>query len=123
MLEDKNYIDPAHPIIFSLTMLSFTHIPVHWKGRDIATMSLAVWTSVGFSMATINTIVWCGNIRNPCQYGRHLISISPVGTAGSTAYIQYKLRGAARTKTFRHQISSKSFHQIFTSSKSSKTNI
>ncbi|PVG02650.1 STE3-domain-containing protein [Serendipita vermifera] len=102
-ITDMSYLYPAYPIICFFTMLLVLFpVPAHWKAGNIATISLALWTFFGLLMCMVNTIVWHGNIRHPhpvwgdiCQA---YFAIMPVGIAGSTFCVQYRLWSIARSK-------------------------
>jgi pheromone a factor receptor len=101
--KDMSYMYPAYPIVCFFTMLAVLFpVPAHWRAGNIATISLATWTFFGLLIAMVNTIVWHGNIRHPHKVWGDIcqayLAILPVGIAGSTLCVQYRLWSIARSK-------------------------
>jgi pheromone a factor receptor len=98
------YMYPSFPIIGTISMLLCLYpVPAHWKLGNIATVSLALWTSIGLLICVINTCVWHGNMRSPYPIWGDIVSAYIAGLspaiASSALCMQYRLWRIVRVKS------------------------
>lgn len=103
-LKDMSYMYPTFPIIGTICMvLCLYPVPAHWQAGNIATTSLAMWTSIGLLICVVNTCVWHGNIRNPHPVWGDIVnlyfSVLSTAIACCAFCIQYRLWTVARAST------------------------
>ena len=102
--DDMSYMYPVFPIVGTIIMLLCLYtVPAQWRVGNIATVSLALWTSIGLLQCVINTCVWHGNIRNPYPIWGDIVNVyfavCSTGIAGCALSIQYRLWQVARAKS------------------------
>jgi hypothetical protein len=99
-----SYMYPLFPIIGTISMLLCLYtVPAQWRAGNIATVSLALWTSIGLLQCVINTSVWYGNIRNPYPIWGDIVAVyfavCSTAISGCALSIQYRLWKVARAKS------------------------
>lgn len=103
-LDNMAYMYPSFPIIGTISMLLCLYpVPAHWRSGNIATVSLALWTSIGLLQCVIDTCVWHGNIRNPYPIWGDIVNVYfavlSTAIAGCELCIQYRLWQVVRAKS------------------------